>query len=151
MSLKVPMQMSLKTTKVRQSFKPQARGVVTAYRSGLEEKLSKQLEDAGMEISYESMKIPYTKPESKHTYTPDFVLENGIIVESKGIFDSDDRKKHLLIQEQHPHYDIRFVFTRSKSPIYKSSKTTYADWCRKYGFQFADKVIPEAWLKEPMK
>ena len=79
------------------------------------------------------------------------MLRNGIIVESKGIFDVEDRKKHLLIREQHPELDIRFVFSSSRSKLYKGSKTSYAEWCEKYGFQFADKLIPAAWLREKAK
>lgn len=91
----------------------------------------------------------YTKPASSHKYTPDFVLPNGIIVETKGLWDVDDRKKHELIRKQHPKLDIRFVFSRSASPIRKGSKTTYADVCTKMGITFADKVVPQAWIDEP--
>jgi hypothetical protein len=117
----------------------------------LESTLAKQLSSKGIPFSYEEYKLDYLIPETSHKYTPDFVLPNGIIIESKGIFDPEDRKKHLYIKEQHPSLDIRFVFTRSKSPLYKGAKSTYADWCAKYGFRFADKLIPEVWLKEPMK
>lgn len=124
------------------------RGIVAGYRSGLEEKLAEQLSQAGVEVSYESMTIPYEKPASKHRYTPDFPLPNGIIIESKGRFITADRAKHLLIKKQHPTLDIRFVFSNSKARISKTSKTTYAAWCEKYGFKYADKLIPEEWLKE---
>ena len=92
--------------------------------------------------------MEYTIPESVHKYTPDFVLPNGIIIETKGVWDVEDRKKHILIREQHPELDIRFVFSRSKTPIYKGSKTTYASFCEKNGIKFADKIIPEAWISE---
>jgi hypothetical protein len=69
-------------------------------------------------------------------------------VESKGRFLTADRQKHLLVKEQHPHLDIRFVFQRSANPIRKSSATTYAAWCQKHGFVFADKSVPPAWLRE---
>lgn len=72
-------------------------------------------------------------------------------MESKGIFDTADRQKHLYIKKQYPHLDIRFVFDNPNGKIYKGSKTTYADWCRKYGFQFAKKLIPAEWLKEPRR
>jgi hypothetical protein len=52
-----------------------------------------------------------------------------------------------LIKQQHPELDIRFVFSNSRSRISKQSKTTYADWCEKNGFMFADKSIPKEWLK----
>lgn len=74
-------------------------------------------------------------------------IDGSIIIETKGRFVTADRQKHLLIKEQHPNLDIRFLFQNSKARISKSSKTTYADWCRKHGFQFADKVVPEEWLK----
>jgi hypothetical protein len=126
-------------------------GTVTAYRSGLEEKIAAQLEAAGIPVAFEQFKLKYMVPAREATYTPDFVLRNGIIVESKGIFDVEDRKKHLLIREQYPELDIRFVFSSSRSKLYKGSKTTYAEWCEKNGLLFADKLIPVAWLRERAK
>ena len=117
------------------------------YRSGLEDKVAKQLELQGVKVEYETTKIKYVVPESLHTYTPDFVLPNGIIVETKGRFVVADRKKHLLVQKQYPDLDIRFVFSNSKTKISKGSKTSYADWCNKNGFTFADKEVPEQWFK----
>lgn len=107
-----------------------------------------QLETAGQPVVFEQYKLKYIVPEREATYTPDFLLKNGVLIESKGIFDVEDRKKHLLIREQHPELDIRFVFSSSRAKLYKGSKTTYAEWCDKYGFQFADKLIPIGWLKE---
>ena len=121
------------------------------YRSGLEEKVGAQLEALGVAVSYEGYTIDYKIPESIHKYHPDWVLPNGIVVETKGIFDSDDRKKHQLIRAQHPGLDIRFVFSSSKAKLYKGSPTSYATWCDKNGFQYADKAIPLDWLKEPTK
>ena len=115
------------------------------YRSGLEERVSKELEEAGVKYEYETQKIKY-RVEEDRTYTPDFILTNGIIVETKGRFTTADRKKHLLIQKQHPKLDIRFVFQNSRAKLYKGSKTTYAQWCDKWGFMYADKSIPEEWI-----
>lgn len=123
----------------------------STYRSGLEEATHNLLKSFGIDSTYEGYYLTYTVPESLHKYTPDFVLPNGIIVETKGIWDVEDRKKHLLIREQHPELDIRFVFNRSKTPLYKGSKTTYGSFCEKYGIPYADKKIPEEWLKEPPK
>lgn len=130
-----------------------AKGIARAgaYRSGLEDKVSKQLEGKGISFDYEIWKIPYTIPESYHIYTPDFLLPNGIFIETKGLWDSDDRKKHLLIREQYPELDIRLVFSSSRSKLYKGSKTSYAEWCEKRGILFADKLIPVEWLKEKPK
>lgn len=118
------------------------------YRSGLEEEITKELEAAGIEYSYEKHYVDYTLPATKHRYLPDFVLGNGIIIEAKGVFDVEDRKKHLAIKEQHPDLDIRFVFSNAGTKISKSSKTTYAMWCDKNGFKYATKLIPDSWLRE---
>ena len=118
------------------------------YRSGLEDTIANQLDMMRVKYKYEELKISYTVPESKHTYTPDFVLSNGIIVETKGRFVTADRKKHLLVKQQHPEYDIRFVFSNPRCKISKLSKTTYGMWCDKYGFKYAAKMIPQEWIDE---
>lgn len=53
-----------------------------------------------------------------------------------------------MIKEQHPEFDIRFVFTNPKAKISKGSKTSYGDWCDKYGFLYAQETIPLSWIKE---
>lgn len=123
-------------------------GLKHGFRSGLEEKVAAQLTRAGIEVAYEETIIPYTTPSKPHKYHADFQLPNGIIVETKGRFLPADREKHKLIRAQHPELDIRFVFSNSKEKISKTSSTSYADWCRKQGFRFADKLVPEEWLKE---
>ena len=127
--------------------KAKASDLLHGFRSGLEDKVSQQLLDEGVPVKYEEMYIEYTRPQSSHKYTPDFELPNGIIIETKGRFMVADRKKHLLIKAQHPELDIRFVFSNSKAKLNKGSKTTYALWCTKHGFEFADRLIPRAWLK----
>jgi hypothetical protein len=118
------------------------------YRSGLEDSTATHIRSKGAKVLYETSKIHYVIPESKHTYTPDFILPNGIIVETKGFLSIEDRKKHLLIRQQHPEKDIRFVFTRSATKLYKGAKSTYSDWCIKNNFKFADKKIPDSWFNE---
>ena len=128
-------------------FTKRQAAVKHGYRSGLEMDINEALEQKGIDGDYEKHVIKYIIPESNHKYTPDFKLPNGIFIESKGRFMLDDQKKHILIRAQHPDLDIRFVFQNSKAKIRKGSKTTYADWCAKHGFMFADKMIPDAWLK----
>jgi len=122
-------------------------GIKYGYRSGLEDKVSKQLKESGVTFKYETLKIVYEVNETRK-YTPDFLLPNGIIIETKGRFVSADRKKHLLIQKQHPNLDIRFVFSNSKAKLNKGAKSTYGQWCDKHGFLYADKEIPEDWINE---
>lgn len=124
-------------------------GLKYGFRSGLEETIAADLTLKGVGFTYEELKVPFTKPAKPCHYTPDFILENGIVVESKGRFLTEDRQKQLLVKAQNPDLDIRFVFSNSKSRIAKRSPTTYAAWATKNGFRFADKAIPEEWLKEP--
>ena len=97
---------------------------------------------------YEQYCVQYVVPPRVARYTPDFLLPNGIIIETKGRFLPEDRQKHILIKEQYPELDIRFVFTNSNTKLYKGSPTSYRQWCLKFGFQFAERRIPEAWLAE---
>jgi len=116
------------------------------FRSGLEYKVACQLDDLGVAYEYENLRVKYQRRES--TYTPDFELPNGIIIEAKGRFTSSDRSKHLRIKEQHPELDIRFVFSNSNNKLNKNSSTTYAGWCERYGFRYSDKTIPKEWIDE---
>jgi len=133
---------------LRRSTVGTSKAIKNGYRSGLEDKIADQLKSLSVPVKYEERKITYSVPESLHTYTPDFELPNGIIIESKGRFVAADRKKHLLVKQQRPTLDIRFVFSNSKAKINKGSKTSYADWCDKFGFQYSDKLIPEGWINE---
>ncbi len=100
------------------------------------------------------MKITFTSPEQKRTYTPDFPVSNSnIIIETKGAFNSADRKKMKLIKTQNPKLDIRFIFSNSKNKIGKKSKTTYGKWCELNDFPYhciysTQQTFPKEWLKE---
>lgn len=125
-------------------------GLEHGFRSGLEEVNADFLKSRGVPVRYEDPDsvIRYQKPARDSKYTPDFVLPNGIIVETKGRFVVADRQKHLLIKTQHPTKDIRFVFSNPNQRISKGSNTTYSMWCDKHGFKYAKKLIPQAWLDE---
>ena len=116
------------------------------YKSGLEATIAQQLTDAEVPFEYEAWRYEYEIPASMHYYTPDYFLGNGIIVETKGYWAPDDRKKMALIKDQWPDEDIRMLFSNSRTPIRKGSKTTYGDVATKLGIPFADKTIPPQWL-----
>lgn len=119
------------------------------YRSKLEERIAKQLKEAGVDFTYEDLKIKYEVPARQAKYTPDFNF-GTIVCEVKGYFrNAAERQKLLLVKEQYPHLDIRLVFQNARKPLYKGSKTTYAQWANDNGFRWADNgVIPEEWLLE---
>ncbi len=120
------------------------------YRSSLEEGVALYLTENKIKFKYEKVKIEWEDIQYR-TYTPDFILPNGIIIETKGEFKREQRKKHVCIKKQHPELDIRFVFSNSRTRIYKNAKSNYGDWCVKQGFMYSDRSIPESWLKEKKK
>jgi hypothetical protein len=132
--------------------KTRRRAIAKGYRSGLEEKISQQIEDAGLKVEYETDKVKYIWPEREATYTPDFKLPSDgggfFFVETKGLWTTEDRQKWHLVTQQHPDKDFRLVFSNQNSRLYKGSPTTYAAYCDKHGFTYANKTIPEEWLTE---
>ncbi len=126
-------------------------GYRLGFRSGLEDRVSHQITEAGLELLYETDKIGYVVPARDAKYTPDFKLpkKGGFFyIETKGLWTVQDRARHLLIQKQHPDLDIRFVFSNQNAKLYKGSPTTYAMYCEKHGFRYASKLIPDDWLEE---
>ena len=108
------------------------------------------MKEQRVKFKYEPFKIEW-EDLAYRTYTPDFVLFNGVIIETKGQFTASDRRKHLAIKKQHPKLDIRFVFENSRRKLRKGAKSTYGEWCTKYGFRYYDRIVPEEWLKEKGK
>ena len=116
------------------------------YKSRFERRFAADLKQRRIVFDYEKHKFSY-QPKIKN-YTPDFYMpEFDLFVETKGFFNVADRVKHLLIKEQHPDVDIRFVFMNPFTKINRKSSTTYASWCEEHGFQFAEERIPKEWIK----
>lgn len=115
-----------------------------AFRSGLEEKVADLLTNLGVDYEYESTKVPYVL---MCNYTPDFLLPNGIYLETKGHLTEEDRRKMKAVKAANPDLDIRFVFQSPYNKIYKGSKTTYAKWSEQNNFPWCSfHSIPIAWL-----
>jgi hypothetical protein len=113
------------------------------YRSSLEVQIASQLEKAGVQFGYETIRLKYQR--ICH-YIPDFILPNGVLIEGKGWFTPQDRSKLLLLKKQDPSLDIRLVFSKSTARLNKKSQTTYAEWSTTNGFLWSEKVIPQEWL-----
>ena len=95
--------------KYRQKFKRVKISENVVLKSGLEEVVYNHLVENKIPFTYETLKITYFQPEQKRTYTPDFVFPQ-VLIETKGAFNSADRKKMKLIKKQNPKLDIRFIF-----------------------------------------
>ena len=114
------------------------------FRSKLEEKVACLLSELGVDYEYESTKVPYT---IQHHYYPAFILPNNIYLETKGYWDSKDRRKVLAVKRDNPDLDLRMVFQAPYNTISKKSKTTYAMWCEKHKIPWTSyHDIPLDWL-----
>ena len=122
------------------------------FRSKFELEIAQWLEKENVTFKYEPCKIKYTVPESVHTYTPDWQINDDSVIfwESKGRLTAADRKKLIHIRESNPNLNVRILLQNSAVKITKKSKTSYADWCDKYGFEwcdFKDKRKLKRWCK----
>jgi hypothetical protein len=148
---------------------------VGQFRSTFEANVAKDLEKKGCKYRYEKLVLPYYKPiknklyylesdnrteyleldrgeefYTRHTYTPDFLLENGIVIEVKGWLEPKDRHKHILIKSQYPSLDLRFVFYNPSSSLNLKTTGTCAQWCDKWGFKYSKLRVPTSWIKEKL-
>lgn len=98
------------------------------HRSGLEDAVASEMTSKGVDYRYEQDSIYYVKPKAR--YLTDFVLPNGIIIETKGRFDSADRAKHLMIKKQHPDLDVRFLFSNPASFIAAQKHKQFVAWLK---------------------
>ena len=122
----------------------------TVYRSGFEKTIAQQMDAAGMGYKFEESIVLYVCPATTKKYIPDFELDNGIIIEAKGKWDLDDRKKIVMVREQNPKLDVRMLFQRDHF-LNKGAKTRYSEWCEKRGIPYAVGTIPDEWLKQKRK
>ena len=130
-------------------------------RSGLEAKIATQLINDKVDYTYETESFMWLErlPRAQCThcgskkscfversYTPDFFLPNGVILEVKGKFTSRDRKIAAAMKEQYPDLDIRMVFEKDNW-LNKNHKNRYSDWCKSKGIDYCLMKVPESWLK----
>lgn len=126
--------------------KTSSRKRAISYRSKLEADLASGVLRG---VAYEAVRLPYELPTAR--YTPDFILPNGIALEAKGVFTGKDRTKSLLVREQHPGLELRFIFMTPYKVLSPASLTTYAIWCDKHGFQwchYKDHETIKDWIGE---
>lgn len=107
------------------------------YKSKFEAKVAELYKSKGIVAKYETQRLAYRLD---CYYTPDWELPSGILVETKGKFDSIARRKMAAAIAQNPTKDIRMMFMRNNK-LSKKSNTTYGQWCDKRGIKWS--VYPE--------
>jgi len=124
--------------------------------------VAQQLDAAGASYWYEELQYEYDEPLRKNNawcgdcdstnlvrtgwYGPDFFLESGYIIETKGRFTAADRRKMLAVKEQHPELQLVILFMRDNK-IHKNSQTKYSDWCEANEFDYSVGTIDPRWIK----
>lgn len=125
-------------------------GNKVTVRSKLEIKIASILNEAKSTWEYEKTKIPYIVPESKHKYTVDFTI-GPLLIEGKGyLSDYQERQKYVLIKQQYPEIDLRFIFDNCNKLV-GGSKQTHAQWAEKNGFKYCsikDTEQIQQWIHE---
>lgn len=127
------------------------------YRSKFEVEVARQLAEAANDWAYERDSFTYELP---CMYTPDFVVEitrsqygkfdrhHLIYIEVKGQLTPADRRKMIEVKRAHPHLDLRILFQRASTTLSKAKRSmSYGTWATAHGFPWAEKTIPEEWLR----
>jgi len=114
-------------------------------RNSFEQKVIQQLTDYRVSFAYEPIKIPYV---TEAMYLPDFIVNGTIIVETKGHFDKDDRRKMRDVKRCNPKLDIRLVFQKDNKISKAKRSKTYSQWAAHHGFLWAIGEIPDEWIVE---
>jgi hypothetical protein len=125
-------------------------------KSMLEVEIATMLDEAKIKWKYEPIKMKY------HTcpgwcedcnvkcqyYEPDFVLENGTILEVKGKMTLETRKKMVAVKRCHPKSRIIMIFGYANNKLSaRPNATRYWQWAEKEGFEWTDKTISRRWAK----
>ena len=114
------------------------------YRSKFEAQVAHSLKKRGLAFNYEGRALPYR---IEAVYNPDFILPNGVIVETKGLFPQEDRRKMLAVKEQHPDLDIRMCFQNANVKLSRAPRSiTYWQWAERHGFLWCEGHIPTSWF-----
>ena len=125
--------------------RPRQRHNEASYKSGLEVRFQVACVELGWNLPYEEDRIKYSIPAKNHTYTPDFTVIKNVHIETKGQWTAIDRKKALLIKEQHPHIKILYVLYKDQR-LSKKSTTTYLEWANKNGLEACTFQDKDYWI-----
>lgn len=108
------------------------------FRSNLELRVAKILKGAGLPFSFEPGTVPYIL---ECTYLKDFEV-CGWVVETKGYWDANDRRKQREVRRQNPHLKIVMCF--SDPSLKATPQKTYAEFCDWKGWEWC---TPETLLE----
>lgn len=119
------------------------------FRSKFEAGVAASLTKRGLSFHYEGQALPY---KIEAVYTPDFILPSGVIVETKGHFPPEDRRKMLAVKAQYPQLDIRLCFQNADVKLSRAPRAlTYWQWAERHGFLWCEGHIPTTWFSNAVQ
>jgi hypothetical protein len=123
------------------------------YRSWFEVDIALDALEMEYVFGYELQHIIWKEPEKLRKYKPDYWFQKKdgslLVVEAKGRWTAQDRKKICYVTEQHPNLDLRMLFERDNTLSKSPNSKHYTEWCDKKGIRYAvGRKIPEEWLNE---
>jgi hypothetical protein len=116
------------------------------HRSNLETQVEEALLAQGYAPQYEPEKFGYVL---HRQYRPDFKV-GDVYVEVKGWWPPAERTKFLAVIMNNPGLPIFVALQRPHMTLSKQSKTTYAQWCSKYGIAWCPIPIPPEFMQQWM-
>jgi hypothetical protein len=129
---------------------------MAGMKSMLEVEMAAEMDRLKMKWKYEPIKLEYHKcpnwcreclVKTQH-YEPDFVLENGTCIETKGKMTLDTRKKMVAVKACHPDVRIIMVFGYANNKLSaRPNSTRYWQWCEAEGYEWTDKEIRKEWAE----
>lgn len=114
------------------------------YKSGLEREFAALANNQGLKFEYEPTSFPYSRPSH---YIPDWKIAENVYIETKGWLAPFQRANLIAFKEQYPQVRILLLFGNADNRLNARSKTTYAQWAERHGFEWADfrDGIPAQW------
>ena len=94
---------------------------------------------------YEAEKLKYQH--KVQSYTPDFLLIDGTLIEYKGKMTDETRKKLLSIKRCNPKRRLCIVFEKPNNKISsRPNSQRYWQWAESNGFEWSNQVIDKRWV-----
>lgn len=124
-------------TTLKTKRKSPSRKNTPKLKSKFERRFYDELLRRNLDFAYEADVLEYTLDLK---YKPDWKVDEGLFLETKGKFDYQERRKLLAVLRANPGKEVRMVFMRNQR-LGKGSKMTYGEWCDKHNVRWS--VFPD--------
>jgi hypothetical protein len=96
------------------------------FRSSWEANFARLLNHLHISWGYENK--TYSLEDGCYSYTPDFILKNGVHIELKGWFTEKSKKKINLFRKEYPNVKLIIIDRKTYKKIYSKYKDLIENW-----------------------